>query len=506
MSTQYIIAHDVGTSSTKAVLIDSTGKIHCSASESYPHFSPHPNWFEQDPEDYWKAIVKTTRIIMEKSKVKPGDIAGLVYTTQAMGVIAVDPGGKVLRPNITWVDGRAERQAREIMRRFGGGKIFQSIVGIELMGKDVIPKLLWIKQEEPEVYRQTEYFLDVNGYLKFRAVGRKVAEWSGACSYGFDLGKKDWLRFFFKAAGIDVRKLPPLVRSIDVVGGLTGEAASVLGLLEGTPVFGGCDDTQSATVGSGAVGDGEGHIYLGTSAWVAVSTQKERKFKHAAVCLQAADPDMNIVVGITEAAGSCIQWIADQFYRHEQQDPSIPNIYDLMDEHAQKVPPGSDSLICTPWMLGERCPVSSTTTRATLFNINHTHTREHLMRSVYEGVAYNLRWILQNYRWDFGFDMPVLRVIGGGAKDKHWMQILADVTKKRIEVPVEPTMAGALGAAMCALVGLGVYRDFDSVKKLVNIERQYEPQEENFPIYDKLFKAYQSVYHSLSKLYETINR
>jgi xylulokinase len=502
---QYIIAHDVGTSSTKAVLIDFTGKVHCSASESYPHFTPHPNWFEQDPEDYWQAIIKTTRAVMEKSNLEPKCIAGLVYTTQAMGIIPVDGSGQALRPNITWVDGRAERQARQIMRKFGGGKVFQSIVGIELMGKDVIPKLLWLKQEEPAIYRRTEYFLDVNGYLKCRATGQKVAEWSGACSYGFDLGKKDWLRFFFNAAGIDVEKLPLLVRSIDRVGGLTREAAAVLGLLEGTPVFGGCDDTQSATVGSGSVGDGEGHIYLGTSAWVGVSTRKEQKFKHAAVCLQAADPNMNIVVGITEAAGSCIQWIADQFYRHEQQDPAIGNIYDLMDEHVKRVPPGSDGLICTPWMLGERCPVSSTTTRATLFNINHIHTREHLMRSVYEGVAYNLRWILQNYQQDFGFDMPVLRVIGGGAKDKHWMQILADVTKKRIEVSSEPTMAGALGAAMCALVGLGVHQEFNCIKSLVKIQQQYEPQAENFPIYDKQFNAYQSIYHSLRKLYETMN-
>lgn len=505
MSTQYIIAHDTGTSSNKAVLIDTKGKIHCSASESYPIYTPHPNWVEQNPEDYWNAVVKTTRTVLEESGVRPEEIGGIVYTTQAMGIIPVDSRGTVLRPNITWVDGRAERQAKAIMKRFAGSRVFKSIVGIELMGKDVIPKLLWIKEEEPHIYKETEYFLDVNGYLKFKSTGRKVAEWSGACSYGFDLNKKDWLRFFFKAAGIDVSKLPPLVRSIDNVGGLTKEAAEALGLLEGTPVFGGCDDTQSAAIGSSAVRDGEAHVYLGTSAWVCVSTKKEQKFKNAAVCLQSADPGMHIVVGITEAAGSCIQWIADEFYSHEQKDPTIPDIFALMDEHVAKVPPGSDYLICTPWMLGERCPVSTTTTRATLFNICHTHTREHLMRAVYEGVAYNLRWILENYRRDFGFDIPVLKIIGGGALDKQWMQIISDVTKKRIEVVQEPKMAGALGAAMCAAVGLGAYKDFNCVKDIVAVKNTYTPQPENFEIYDKLFLSYKSIYHSLKKAYEEIN-
>lgn len=505
MIKKYILAHDVGTSCNKAVLIGISGEIACSASEPYPLSAPRPNWVEQNPEDYWNAIVKTTRAVMEKAGAAPGDVVGIVYTTQSMGIIPVGRDGKVLRPNITWVDGRAEKQAGKIMKKFGGSRVFKSLVGIELMGKDVIPKLLWIKEEEPRVYENTEFFLDVNGYLKFMSTGKKVAELSGACSYGFDLKKKDWLRFFFRAAGIDDGKLPPLTRSTDVVGGLTKQAAEALGLLEGTPVFGGCDDTQSAAIGSSAVGDGEGHVYLGTSAWVCVSSKRVHRFKNAAVCLQAGDPGMNIVVGVTEAAGSCIKWIADEFYSHEQKDPGIPDIYALMDEHVKKVPPGSDHLICTPWMLGERCPVSTTTTRATLFNISHTHTREHLMRAVYEGVAYNLRWILENYEKDFGFNMPALKLIGGGALDRQWMQIISDVTKKRIQVIGQPKMAGALGAAMCAAVGLGIYGDFGCIKELVQIDGEYSPRKENYPVYDRLFEAYKSIYYCLEKAYGEIN-
>ena len=505
MSDKYIIAHDVGTSCSKTVLFDIGGNIYCSASSEYPLFMPRPNYVEQDPEDYWKAIVKSTRQILAESNIDLQDVLGMVFTTQAMGIIPIDKEGKVLRNNISWVDGRAEKQAKEIMRKFLGERVFKKFVGIELMGKDVIPKLLWIKEEEKDIYENTEYFLDVNGYLKYKCTGEKVAEYSGACSYGFDLKKKDWLRIFFKAAGIDVNKLPPLVKSTDMVGGLTKEAAEELGLLQGTKVFGGCDDTQSATVGSGAVSEGEAHVYLGTSAWVCVSTEDIHKFKNSAVCLQSADANMNIVVGITEAAGSCIKWIKDEFYKHEQADPSIKNIYELMDAHVEKVPPGADNLICTPWMLGERCPVSSTTTKATLFNITQTHTREHLMRAVYEGVAYNLRWILENYKEDFKFDIPVVKIIGGGAMDRAWMQIIADVTNKKIQVVNEPKMAGAMGGAMCAAVGLGIYKDFFAVSQLVKVEAEYVPKEANSQVYNKLFKTYKRIYYSLKSTYEEVN-
>jgi xylulokinase len=505
MEKKYIIAHDVGTSSNKAVLLDTNGRIYASSQAPYPVSMPHPNWVEQNPEDYWDAIIKSTRDITGKSGISPGDVCGIVYTTQAMGIIPISGDGRVLRPNITWVDGRAQKQAKEIMKKFMGQRVFKSIVGIELMGKDVIPKLLWVKEEEPEIYRQTRYFLDVNGYLKYMSTGKAVSEWSGACSYGFDLKKKDWMRVIFKAAGIDIDKLPPLVRSIDNVGGLTRDAAEALGLMEGTPVFGGCDDTQSAAIGSSAVMDGEAHIYLGTSAWVGVSTKKVHKFKNAAVCLQSGDPNMNIVVGVTESAGSNIKWIADEFYRHEQQDPNIKDIYALMDEHVAAVPPGSDYLICTPWMQGERCPVSSTTTRATLFNISEGHTREHLMRAVYEGVAYNLRWILENYQRDFGFAIPAVKVIGGGALDRQWMQIIADVSKRRVETVKEPKMAGALGAAMCAAVGLKVYKDFTAIRDITSISGIFLPDEKNFSIYDTLYKSYKTIYYSLKKAYREIN-
>ncbi|MDX8367026.1 FGGY-family carbohydrate kinase [Cytobacillus sp. IB215665] len=505
MGGKYLISHDVGTSSNKTVLVNTNGKIIASATASYPLLTPHPNWVEQQPEDYWNAIIKTTKQVLELASVSPQEVLGIIFTTQAMGIIPINSDGQVLRPNISWVDGRAELQAKRIMRKLLGEQLFKAVVGVKLMGKDVIPKLLWIKEKEPTVYHETKYFLDVNGFLKFKSTGNPVIEWSGASSYGFDLKKKDWLKFFFQLCGIDTNKLPPLVRSIDNVGGLTKEAADAMGLLQGTPVFGGCDDVQSAAVGANAVGEGEAHIYLGTSAWVCVSTSKNLKHKNGAAVIQSADPNMAHVVGITEAAGSCIQWIADQFYSHEQQDPNVDNIFDLMDEDVKKIPPGSDYLVCTPWMLGERCPVSTTTTRATLFNISLEHTREHMMRAVYEGVSYNLSWILENFKRDYGFDVSTLKLIGGGSLDSQWMQILSDVTQKPVTTVLQPQMAGAVGGAICAAIGLGIYDDFNCVNNLIKTDKHYEPNVQNAQIYSQLLSSYKSIYYSLKQSYADLN-
>lgn len=502
---KFVIAHDLGTSSDKAVLIDTNGTIICDAIAAYDFQYPNPGWVEQQPEDYWNAVIQTTREVMAASGVAPEDILGIVYSTQAMGIIPIDNDGHVLRPNITWVDGRAEDQAIKIMRLLGGRQIFKSVIGIEITGKDVLPKLLWIKQHEPEIYKATDKVLDVNGYLKFQSTGKKVAEWSGASSYTFDLKKKDWTRILFRAIGFDLNKLPDLVRSIDVVGGLTKSAAHELGLNEGTAVFGGCDDTQSAAIGSSANGEGEAHIYLGTSAWVGVMTERAPKFKHGAVTLQSADPSKNLVVGITESAGSNFEWLINRFYEMEQKDPTLEDIFALLERDAADIPPGSDHLVFTPWLLGERCPVATTTTRGTIFNIGLEHTRGHVVRALSEGIAYNLRWIIENYEKDFGFDIPHLKVTGGGSTNKSWMQILADVTQRRIITTSQPKMAGAIGAAVVAFVGAGVYADFNCVKQFIQANETFSPNPENKSIYDKLFQDYKRLYQSLKISYTQAN-
>jgi len=502
----YILAHDAGTGGNKAVLVEPDGNVCATAFAPYQTHYPRPDWAEQNPEDWWRAVVSTTRQVMENSGAAPGDILAITHATQMLGIVPMDPEGNPLRPAIIWLDGRAHEEAKRIMGKFLGRRIFSIVSGAELSGKDGLPKLLWLKVNEPEIYSRMTCFLDVNGYLTYRATGRQVFEWSSASAFGFDLSKKDWLRGIIRYIGLDLDKFPPLVRSVDQVGGLTAEAAGEYGLLEGTPVFGGGGDSPAAAVGAGAVSEGDGHIYLGTSGWVGVTTCKSPTGHHGVVSIQSADPLKSLLFAETETAGACLKWIADEFYRAEQADPKIPNVFALMDEKVQTIPPGSDSLVFTPWMYGERAPINDTWVRSTFFNVSADHTREHLLRAVYEGVAYNLRWIIEIVENKFGFPLPVLRLIGGGARGAPWMQIIADVTGRRVESVAHPLEAGAVGIALTTAVGLGLYPDFEALKNIVRVEHEFEPQATNADCYESLYRAYKRLYDCLHDLYREVNR
>jgi xylulokinase len=221
--------------------------------------------------------------------------------------------------------------------------------------------------------------------------------------------------------------------------------------------------------------------------------------------MQAADPDKALLMAEMETAGACLKWIAENFYQSEKADPNVPNVYALMDQRTQMVPPGSDGLICTPWIYGERSPVADTWVRSTFFNLSADHTREHLLRAVYEGVAYNLRWMIEVVEKQFGFPLPVLRLIGGGARGAPWMQIISDVTGRRVEVVAHPMEAGAVGVALTAAVGEGMYPDFAAIKKVVHVERTFEPQSCNGECYDELYSAYRRLYLCLRGLYHDVN-
>lgn len=221
---RYILSHDMGTSSDKAVLVDYCGNIRTTVVEHYPTYYPNPAWVEQDPADYWNAVARSSRAIVQKAGIRPEQIKGIVFSTQAQGVIPVDVDGNVLYNNITWVDGRAEKQAENIMKRLGGKRIFSMVSGTPIMGKDCIPKIVWLKEERPDIYEKTHKILDVNGYLKFKCTGKMVTELSGASSYGLDLKKKEWLGVM-RLTGVDMDKLPPLVCSTDIVGGLDGRCS-----------------------------------------------------------------------------------------------------------------------------------------------------------------------------------------------------------------------------------------------------------------------------------------
>ena len=250
---KYIVAHDVGTGGNKAVLVDEQGSVFGTVFAPYPIHYPCPDWAEQQPVDWWEAVTSTTRQVLEQSGIRPSDVLCMVFTTQMLGIVPMGPDKRPLRPAIIWLDARAPEQAERIMRKFVHRRLFAAIAGAELGGKDGLPKLLWLKENEPDIYEAMTCFLDVNGYLTYRATGTMAFEWSCASVFGLDLKKKDWLRTIIRYVGLDMAKFPPLIRSVDQAGALHAEAAQACGLLTGTPVFGGGGDAPSAAVGAGTI-------------------------------------------------------------------------------------------------------------------------------------------------------------------------------------------------------------------------------------------------------------
>jgi xylulokinase len=500
---QYIIAHDVGTSGNKAVLVSTDGRIHGKCSAPFLVHYPGACMAEQEPADWWKAIVETTRGLLQQTGVAPNQILCVTHCTQLLGILPMSAKTGALGRAIIWLDGRADVQAQRMMRKFLGPRVFTSIVGAPMCGKDCIPKLLWLKDEEPDRYRSMDCFLDVNGYLIYRSTSNMVMEWSAASTVGMDLKTKQWMKSIVRYVGLDTAKLPPLVRATDKVGELTPEAAGELGLLQGTPVIAGAGDAPCAAVGAGAVREGAGHICMGTSAWLGVVTSRRPKGKRGVATIHSADPDKAFLIAESETAGGCLEWAAKHLHSPKAGDDT--DVFVAMDRVVLGVPAGSHGLIFTPWMYGERAPIADCNARSTFVNLSGQHTREDMMRAVYEGVAYNIRWLVEIVSGEFGFPLPKLRAIGGGAKSAPWMQMLADVTHRRIETVHDPKEAGAVGAALVAAVGLGIYPDFEALESVTRVERTVEPREENFKTYDELFECFRESYGRLRPLYRKMN-
>jgi xylulokinase len=499
----YLLAHDVGTGGDKAVLVTSEGHLVASAFEPYQTYYPKAHWAEQDPDDWWRAIAAVTRRLLRKNKIKPSEILALTFSPQMLGVLPIDRQTRPLRRCIIWLDGRAGEEARTIMRKVGGPAIFARLFGVALTGKDVLAKLLWLKTHETDVYQRATAILDVGGYLLLRSTGRWLYEWTGASVTGlFDLKRKTWNGSLMRLLKLDPSKFPDLVPSTARVGGLTPEAADEFGLLEGTPVIAGAGDAPSAAMGSGAVSEGAGHIYLGTSGWVGVVTSQRVVGKRGIATIQSADPNKLFLIAETETAGACLEWAARQLYR---MDPSQA-IYAQMDYDVNTVEPGAQGLIFTPWMYGERCPVADECVRSAFLNLCATHTREHMTRAIFEGVAFNLRWILESIDKLYGIRPDPLRVIGGGARGLPWLQIIADVTGHTIESVPEPQEAGAIGAALVAAVGIEILPTTDIANELIQTEHTMIPSTDHSQVYDELFEAYVQVYGALRRLYHKLNR
>lgn len=490
---KYILCHDVGTSGNKAALVALDGTIKSSTRADYGLLHPKEGYAEQNPEDWWRAIVETTRKVVEN----PEDVVAMSFSAQMAGVVPVDENCNPLMNCLTWLDTRAAEIARKIV----GGRLFKYNLismlrfiritggGPGLAGKDPISKILWLKYNEPDIYRDTYKFLDVKDYLAARCTGNFTTSMDNAnLTWLMDTRKNRmcWSDTLLKKYGIDREKLPEIRASTDVVGKLTKKAAEELGLLEGTPIVSGAGDITSAAIGSGAVLENEIHAYVGTSDWLAAHMKKRKlDIFHYIGCLCSANPEMYLCIAEQETAGACYEWLKSNFF--ESLTPAE------LDRIASEAEPGSGGLIFTPWMFGERAPIDDDEIRAGFYNLSLDHTRSEVVRAVLEGVALNMKWALKYFEKLTG-QAEYIHFIGGGAKSDLWLQIFADALKREVRKIAEPEQAGAKGAAMIAMVGLGYLRGFEDVKKLVRVEKVFKPSKERAEIYDKLFERFRKIY------------
>lgn len=520
---KYILAIDLGTSGPKVALVSTDSQVVADDFEPTPLSLLPGGGAEQDPADWWSAIKRAARRLIDKSEVPAADIIAVSCTGQWSGTVAVDRAGEPLMNAIIWLDSRGAPYVRRItggsveIEGYAVGNLVRWIRptgGIpSRMGRDSIAHILYIKNELPEIYRQTYKFLEPKDYLNLRLTGRFAASYDSITLHWVtdnrDLTRVAYDDGLIKKSNIEREKLPELKRAVDVLGPIRPEVADELGLDHSVQVVMGTPDVQSAAVGSGAVRDYEAHLYIGTSSWLACHVPfKKIDLVHNIASLPSAIPEKYLVSNEQGTSGGCLTFLKDNilYYRHDLlQETGQPNIYQVLDGVAEQAPPGSGKVIFTPWLYGERTPVADRFVRSAFLNLSLETKREHLVRAVFEGVAYNARWLLGYVEKLVNRRLDAINIVGGGANSDVWCQIHADVLDRTIRQVKRPTQANTRGAACVASVGLG-YMAFDDIPDCVQIAHTYEPEPANRQIYDELFEEFVRYYKRNRRMYARLNR
>ncbi|HVN55735.1 MAG TPA: FGGY family carbohydrate kinase [Anaerolineaceae bacterium] len=499
----YLLAFDAGTSGVKASLTDMAGNVIISEKEPLRVYYPRQFYVEQKPEEWWAAVTGCAKCVLDQAGVHPREIAALAFSCMGQSITMVDAQGNALAPAMIWMDNRAGEEAKILMGKLGGSKIFERLLGFKMTGNYALPKFYWAKRRAPDLYRRTRAFLDQGGYLCLRATGEWFCEWTQAsCTGLLNLYTKQWDTTTMKLFGLDADRFLPLKKPTERIGCLTAQAAAEMGLMEGTPVFGGTVDAMAAGIGAGAAALGKAFIVLGTSGNLGLSCSKKLKGQSGFATAQSGDPDKLIYIGTNNASGASLSWAANHLYGENGGDSQA---FTKIGEDMTRVGVGSDGLLFAPWLAGERSPYPDDSLRGCFINLGINHTREHLIRAIAEGVAHNYTLMADLAEKVTGSPIQVFRMVGGGANYLPWMQIFADVTGRTFEVVRNPGFGGTVGVALLAAVGLGVYPSVEEAVQVVQVEHCLAPDPENHAAYRKSHEAYQEIYPSLKKLYGKLN-
>jgi xylulokinase len=519
----YVLAVDLGTSGCKCALVGRDGKVHAWAFRPVPLHIVDKVGAEQDPEDWWQAFLGAAREVIAKLSSTGGHVEVICCSCLGECTVAVDAAGKPLHRALLWLDMRGKTQ----IRRRASGRFF-SLAGygpLKLMrwirltggapalsGKDPAAHMAFIQEAWPETYAKTHKFLNALDFMNLRLTGRFTATVDSILtSWVTDNRDPGNIRYdpdLIAQSGIDPSLFPEIVNCTEVLGTLLPEVAQELGLPAETPVVAGAVDNSAAAIGSGAVGDGQTHIYIGTSSWIEahVPFKKTNLFCQIA-SVPCAIPGRYLAVGLQSSAGSNLAFLKDRLLFPADGAGAVPSddTYSAIEAMAASVPAGARGLLYTPWLFGERCPVDDPHLRGGFLNLSLHHTRADMARAVLEGVALNSRWMMEPFGRFLGGAPKQVTLAGGGANSDLWCQIFANVLKIPVRQLRSPIQVNVVGAAFIGLVGIGNL-SFGDVPELTEIQHTFLPEIEQTAAYDEAFERFKLAYRQLAPFYRKLNR
>jgi len=515
-----IIAYDVGTTGIKTCIFEVSDSIRltASATESYELYVTGDGGVEQDPYSWWNAMCNTTKKVLHESNIPADSIRGISFCSQMQGLVLVDRNGRPVRRAMSYMDQRAREELKLGIAnglQIAGANVYKLIRSLIITGavaasvKDPVWKYKWVERNEPEIFQRVYKWLDVKEFLICQCTGKFIMTPDSAYAtmlYDTRKGKKCFSSELCKMFGINMEHLPDIINCTDIAGTITKEAAQQLHLKEGTPVFGGGGDASLIGVGAGAVLPGDTHIYCGTSGWVSTVVEKQLVDTSSMIAaIVGADRDSFNYFAELETAGKCLEWVKDHLALDEigiylekknvadSHEAIYRSLYDYMMEAIKDVPAGSNGVIFTPWLHGNRCPFEDPNARGMFFNISLETGKTELIHAVLEGICYHLRWQLEAQERKVKTSR-VIRFVGGGALAQLTCQMLADMLGREVETVDNPQNVGAVGAALVAAVGLGITGGLREAKKLVPVSKRFIPDMNNKAVYDKYFEVFKALY------------
>ncbi len=491
----HVLGLDVSTTATKAVILDGDGAVAAVASAEYPYETPRPLWSEQDPQLWWDATVRSVREALDAAGLRGDDVDAVGLTGQMHGLVALDAADRVLRPAILWNDQRTGAEC-DLIRELVGRERLIAVTGNDALTGFTAPKILWVREHEPEVWAEIAHVLLPKDFVRLRLTGgRAVDRADGAGTILFDLAARDWSDEILDALGIDRAWLPETFEGPEVTGTVTEDAAAVTGLRAGTPVVAGGGDQAAAAVGVGSVEPGISSLSLGTSGVVFTTTPGptvEPEGRLHAFCHSV--PERWHLMGVMLSAAGSLRW-----YR----DALAPGVgFDELVAEAAEAPAGCDGLLFLPYLTGERTPYPDPLARGAFVGLTVAHTRAHLTRAILEGVAFGLRDSLELVRGAGLAPSTEIRATGGGVQSDLWRRILADVLEARI-VTTSTAEGAAQGAATLAAVGAGWHASVeDACHAFVRIGDPTEPSDPDayadaYARYRELYPALRPTFHAM---------